>query len=146
ASRSDGRTGLKGGSGGGGSKAAGGAGATSGSYAAAAVAAAEAQEGKPYVRGGNGPDSFDCSGLMVWAYAKAGISLPRTSEEQASAGTDIGTDISNARPGDLIIYFNDAHHVGMYVGGGQIIHAPRPGKSVQYLDATLMPISAIIRI
>ncbi|MGK4579137.1 NlpC/P60 family protein [Kitasatospora sp. HPMI-4] len=144
ASRSDSRTGPNGGSEN--SRTTKGAGTATGSYAAAAVAAAEAEEGKPYERGGVGPDSFDCSGLMVWAYAKAGIALPRTSEEQASAGNNIGTDISNARPGDLIIYFNDHSHVGMYVGGGQIIHAPRPGKSVQYLGATLLPIAAIIRI
>ncbi|KJK59592.1 C40 family peptidase [Saccharothrix sp. ST-888] len=151
ASRDSSRTDLSsGGSGGGsssgGSNAGGSVNAPSGSYAAAAVAAAESQQGKPYLWGAVGPDSFDCSGLMVWAYAKAGVSLPRTSQEQASAGTDVGTDISNARPGDLIIYYSDQHHVGMYVGGGQVIHAPRSGKPVQYMGATLLPISAIIRV
>ncbi|MFE7527656.1 NlpC/P60 family protein [Kitasatospora sp. NPDC057542] len=143
ASRSDSRTGLDSNTN---PKTTKDAGTATGPYAAAAVAAVKAEEGKPYVRGGTGPNSFDCSGLMVWAYAKAGITLPRTSQDQASAGTDIGTDISNARPGDLVIYFNDHSHVGMYVGGGQIIHAPQPGKTVQYLGATVMPIAAIIRI
>ncbi|MGK4583718.1 NlpC/P60 family protein [Kitasatospora sp. HPMI-4] len=152
ASRGDSRTDL--GSGGGGGSSNGGSGkggggsvnAPSGSYAAAAVAAAESQEGKPYLWGAVGPGAFDCSGLMVWSYAKAGVSLPRTSQEQATAGTNVGTNIANARPGDLIIYYDDQHHVGMYVGGGQVIHAPRTGKPVQYMSATALPISAIVRV
>ncbi|MFB7663454.1 NlpC/P60 family protein [Kitasatospora sp. NPDC056138] len=152
-SRADLSSGGSGGSGGsgsssksGGSRAGGSVNVPSGSYAAAAVAAAESQEGKPYLWGATGPDAFDCSGLMQWAYAKAGVSLPRTSQEQASAGTNMGTDISNARPGDLIIFYDDQHHVGMYVGGGQVIHAPRAGKPVQYMSATVLPISAIVRV
>jgi cell wall-associated NlpC family hydrolase len=117
-----------------------------GSHAAAAIAAAESALGSPYVYGAAGPSTFDCSGLMQWAYAKAGVSLPRTSQEQATAGTNMGTDIANAQPGDLIIYFSDMHHVGMYVGGGQIIHAPHTGAVVHYESATVMPIAAIIRV
>ncbi|TQF05767.1 hypothetical protein E6W39_30450 [Kitasatospora acidiphila] len=117
-----------------------------GSHAQAAIAAAESALGSPYVYGAAGPTSFDCSGLMQWAYAKAGVSLPRTSEEQATIGTNVGTDIANAQPGDLIIYFSDMHHVGMYVGGGQIIHAPHTGAVVHYENATVMPIAAIIRV
>ncbi|GAA1968965.1 C40 family peptidase [Kitasatospora viridis] len=115
------------------------------SHAAAAIAAAVSKLGSPYVYGATGPSTFDCSGLMQWAYAQAGVSLPRTSQEQASAGTNIGTDISKAQPGDLIIFFADESHVGMYVGGGQIIHAPHTGAVVRYESATVMQIAAIVR-
>ncbi|MGW2398799.1 NlpC/P60 family protein [Kitasatospora sp. NPDC001664] len=117
-----------------------------GSFAATVVAAAEAQIGKPYGWGDTGPDSFDCSGLMVWSFKKAGISLPRTSQSQAGAGTNIGTNIADAKPGDLIIYYGDRHHVGLYVGGGQIVHAPRTGTLVRHESATVMPINAIVRV
>lgn len=90
--------------------------------AAAAVAAARAALGKPYVWGANGPSGFDCSGLMQWAYARAGVHLPRTSQEQRYAGRQV--PLSQARPGDLVVYRSDASHVGMYVGNGRVIHAP----------------------
>ncbi|WP_371482107.1 NlpC/P60 family protein [Kitasatospora sp. NBC_00315] len=114
--------------------------------AAAAIAAAESKLGSPYVYGATGPSSFDCSGLTGWAYAQAGVTLPRTSQAQASAGTRIGTNIANAQPGDLIIYYSGMTHVGLYVGGGQIIHAPHTGAVVRYESATVMPIAAIVRI
>jgi peptidoglycan DL-endopeptidase CwlO len=117
-----------------------------GSYAAVVIAAAEAQIGKPYGWGATGPSSFDCSGLMVWSFAKAGISLPRTSQSQAGAGQNIGTNIADAKPGDLIIYYGDQHHVGLYVGNGQIVHAPRSGTLVRHESATVMPISRIVRV
>jgi len=115
-------------------------------YAAAAIAAAQSKLGSWYSYGAAGPTTFDCSGLMQWAYAQAGVSLPRTSQSQAGAGTSVGTNIANAQPGDLIIYYSDQHHVGMYVGNGQIIHAPRTGTQVRYESATNMPISKIVRI
>lgn len=115
-------------------------------HAAAAIAAAESKLDSPYVYGATGPGSFDCSGLMQWAYAQAGVSLPRTSQEQASAGTNIGTDIANAQPGDLIIYYSAESHVGMYVGSNLIVHAPHTGAVVRYESATVMPIAAIVRI
>ncbi|MFE0461124.1 NlpC/P60 family protein [Kitasatospora sp. NPDC058965] len=116
-----------------------------GSHAQAAIAAAVSKLGSPYVYGATGPGTFDCSGLTQWAYAQAGVSLPRTSQEQASAGTNVGTNIANAQPGDLIVYFEDMHHVAIYVGGGQIIHAPHTGAVVRYESATVMPIAAIVR-
>ncbi|PYC87806.1 hypothetical protein C7C46_03430 [Streptomyces tateyamensis] len=119
--------------------------AAAGSHAQAAIAAAVSKLGSPYVYGAAGPSAFDCSGLTQWAYAQAGVSLPRTSQEQASAGTNVGTNIANAQPGDLILYFNDLHHVGLYVGGGQILHAPHTGAVVHYESATVMPIAAIVR-
>ncbi|WP_406197812.1 NlpC/P60 family protein [Kitasatospora sp. NBC_01560] len=120
--------------------------AANGSRAAAAIAAAESKLGAPYVYGATGPGSFDCSGLTGWAYAQAGVSLPRTSQQQAGAGTNVGTNIANAQPGDLIIYRSDASHVALYVGGGQVIHAPKPGASVRYETASMLPISAIVRV
>ncbi|MER7706181.1 NlpC/P60 family protein [Kitasatospora sp. NPDC097605] len=120
--------------------------AANGSRAAAAIAAAESKLGAPYVYGATGPNSFDCSGLTGWAYAQAGVSLPRTSQAQATAGTQIGKDISKAQPGDLVIFYGDRHHVGIYVGGGQVIHAPKPGASVRYEAASNMPVNTIVRL
>ncbi|WP_354639745.1 C40 family peptidase [Kitasatospora camelliae] len=117
-----------------------------GSYTAAAIAAAESKLGSWYQYGATGPTVFDCSGLMQWAYNQAGVSLPRTSQSQATAGTNIGTNLADAKPGDLIIFYADRHHVGMYVGNGQIIHAPRTGTQVRYEAATNMPINAIVRV
>ncbi|GGQ49699.1 C40 family peptidase [Kitasatospora griseola] len=115
-------------------------------YAGAAMSAALSKLGSWYSYGAAGPSTFDCSGLMQWAYAQAGVSIPRTSQAQAGAGTNLGTNIANARPGDLIIYYGDQHHVGMYVGNGQIVHAPHTGAQVRYESATVMPITKIVRI
>ncbi|MFJ9346343.1 NlpC/P60 family protein [Streptomyces sp. NPDC101237] len=111
--------------------------------AAAAVAAARAALGRPYVWGANGPSGFDCSGLMQWSYAQAGIHLPRTSQEQRGAGRQV--PLSQAQPGDLVVYRSDASHVGMYVGNGQVIHAPYPGAPVRYDPVGMMPISSVTR-
>lgn len=110
---------------------------------ALAVAAARQMIGAPYVWGATGPNSFDCSGLMQYAYGRAGVSLPRTSQEQMNAGQRVPLD--QARPGDLIIYRGDASHVGMYVGGGQVVHAPYPGARVRYDPVGMMPITAVTR-
>ncbi|MDQ0990428.1 NlpC/P60 family protein [Streptomyces sp. V3I7] len=112
--------------------------------AAAAVAAARSALGRPYVWGASGPSGFDCSGLMQWSYARAGIQLPRTSQEQRFAGRRI--PLAEARPGDLVIYRSDAGHVGMYVGNGQVIHAPHPGAAVRYDPVGMMPVSSVTRV
>ncbi|MGI5483190.1 NlpC/P60 family protein [Streptomyces lavendofoliae] len=112
--------------------------------AAAAVAAARSALGKPYVWGANGPSGFDCSGLMQWSYAQAGVGLPRTSQAQRDAGRHV--PLSEARPGDLVTYRDDASHVGMYVGDGQVVHAPYPGASVRYDPVGMMPVSAVTRV
>ncbi|PZH07036.1 hypothetical protein C1I97_17230 [Streptomyces sp. NTH33] len=96
-----------------------------------AYAAAQSKVGSPYVYGANGPSSFDCSGLTSWAYAQAGIGIPRTSEAQANYGTRIYSQ-SQLQVGDLVFFFNDLHHVGLYAGNGQVLHAPRPGTVVRY--------------
>ncbi|MFD3583784.1 NlpC/P60 family protein [Streptomyces sp. NPDC058683] len=122
------------GSGGGGTKASG--------AAAKAVDFAMAQIGKPYVWGAVGPSSYDCSGLTSTAWAAAGHPIPRTSQAQWQGLTRVG--LASVRPGDLIIYY-DATHVGMYIGGGQIVHAPRPGRTVTIAPAASMPIVGVVR-
>ncbi|MET8568743.1 NlpC/P60 family protein [Streptomyces sp. NPDC004783] len=112
--------------------------------AAAAFAAARSALGKPYIWGANGPSGFDCSGLIQWSYAQAGVGLPRTSQEQRYAGRRI--PLSEARPGDLVAYRDDASHIGMYAGNGQVIHAPRPGAPVRYDPVGMMPVSSVTRI
>ncbi|TGN73974.1 glycoside hydrolase [Streptomyces bauhiniae] len=117
--------------------------ATATSAGARAVAFATAQLGKPYVWGAEGPDSFDCSGLTSQAWADAGTPIPRTSQEQWKQLPHV--DVTEMRPGDLVIYFADATHVGMYVGDGKIIHAPRPGRTVTVAGAGTMPILGVVR-
>ncbi|MDO0926144.1 NlpC/P60 family protein [Streptomyces sp. TG1A-8] len=92
-----------------------------------AVAFARAQIGKPYVWGAAGPGSYDCSGLTQAAWKAAGVALPRTAAGQARAGTAV--TVAEARPGDLV-FFGGAHHVGLYLGGGMMVHAPGPGAYV----------------
>ncbi|MCH5671132.1 C40 family peptidase [Streptomyces gilvus] len=111
--------------------------------AAKAVDFAMAQIGKPYVWGAVGPSSYDCSGLTSTAWAAAGHPIPRTSQAQWQGLTRVS--LSSARPGDLIIYFSDATHVGMYIGGGQIVHAPRPGRTVTTAPAASMPVLGVVR-
>ncbi|MFE7169902.1 NlpC/P60 family protein [Streptomyces sp. NPDC057616] len=111
--------------------------------AANAVDFAMAQIGKPYVWGAVGPSSYDCSGLTSTAWAAAGHPIPRTSQAQWHGLTRVS--LSSARPGDLIIYFGDATHVGMYIGGGRIVHAPRPGRTVTIAPAASMPILGVVR-
>lgn len=93
-----------------------------------AIAFAMAQLGDPYVYGGTGPDSWDCSGLVQAAYAAAGVSLPRVVGPQMAAGRSISS--GDLQPGDLVAY-PSMSHIGIYLGGGKVIHAPRPGKSVE---------------
>ncbi|MEU3414501.1 NlpC/P60 family protein [Streptomyces sp. NPDC006658] len=99
--------------------------------AQAAFSAAQTRLGSPYVYGATGPSSFDCSGLTSWAYAQANVSIPRTSEAQSQIGTRI-TSVNDLKVGDLVFFFNDLHHVGLYAGNGQVLHAPRTGTVVRY--------------
>jgi cell wall-associated NlpC family hydrolase len=115
------------------------------SRAAAAFAAAQSKLGTPYVYGASGPSSFDCSGLTSWAYAQAGVGIPRTSQAQANAGTRIYNQ-SDLRVGDLVIFYGDQHHVGLYAGNGQVIHAPRTGTVVRYESIGNMPFQFGVRI
>ncbi|MFE5113921.1 NlpC/P60 family protein [Streptomyces sp. NPDC056663] len=108
-----------------------------------AIAYASQQLGKPYVWGAEGPDSFDCSGLTSQAWLHAGVAIPRTSEEQWAQLKHV--PVSRMRPGDLIIYYSDAHHVAIYTGGGKIIQAPRTGRPVYVSPAGSMPILGVVR-
>ncbi|MFC8235071.1 NlpC/P60 family protein [Streptomyces sp. NBC_01724] len=108
-----------------------------------AVAFATAQIGKPYVWGAEGPGSYDCSGLTSQAWAAAGRPIPRTSQEQWRQLPHIA--VKDMRPGDLIIYHGDASHVGMYIGDGAIVHAPRPGRNVTLAGAGSMEILGVVR-
>jgi cell wall-associated NlpC family hydrolase len=96
--------------------------------AKAAINFALAQLGDPYVYGGTGPNSWDCSGLVMKAWAAAGVSLPRVVGPQMAATTRV--PMNALQPGDLVAY-GDMSHIGMYLGGGRVVDAPRPGKSVE---------------
>ncbi|MFJ3757196.1 NlpC/P60 family protein [Streptomyces sp. NPDC090080] len=100
-----------------------------GTKAAKAIAFARAQIGKPYVWGATGPGSYDCSGLSQAAWKAAGVSLPRTTYDQVNAGTTVS--LADARPGDLVFFYDDVTHVGIYIGDGMMIHAPKPGAYVR---------------
>ncbi|WP_327694331.1 C40 family peptidase [Streptomyces sp. NBC_00459] len=113
--------------------------------AGSAYAAAQSVIGSPYVYGASGPGSFDCSGLTSWAFAQAGIQIPRTSQEQANAGTRIYSQ-SDLQVGDLVIFYSDHHHVGFYAGNGQVLHAPRSGTVVRYESIDNMPFQFGVRI
>ncbi|MDW4907864.1 NlpC/P60 family protein [Streptomyces sp. ADMS] len=108
-----------------------------------AVEFATDQIGKPYVWGAEGPDSFDCSGMTSAAWAAAGVPIPRTSQQQWAQLPRV--DIQDMRPGDLIVYFDDASHIAMYVGDGAMVHAPRPGRTVTIAGAGSMPILGVVR-
>jgi peptidoglycan DL-endopeptidase CwlO len=97
--------------------------------AAKVLAFAREQIGKPYVWGATGPDSYDCSGLTQAAWKAAGVSLPRTTYDQVNAGTTVS--LTDAQPGDLIFFYDDISHVGIYIGNGMMIHAPKPGAYVR---------------
>jgi peptidoglycan DL-endopeptidase CwlO len=100
--------------------------------ASTVVNAALSRVGLPYVFGAAGPSSFDCSGLMLWAYTKVGINLPHFTGAQY----DMGTRVSRAqlRPGDIVFFYPDIGHNGMYLGGGKMVHAPRSGKNVEVVN------------
>ncbi|MEU5519160.1 NlpC/P60 family protein [Streptomyces sp. NPDC047860] len=94
-----------------------------------ALAFARAQIGKPYVWGATGPGSYDCSGLTQAAWKAAGVTIPRTTYDQVDAGTTV--PVSQAQPGDLVFFYDDITHVGIYIGNGMMIHAPKPGTYVR---------------
>jgi len=107
----------------------------------AALAAAASQLGTPYVWGGSSPGGFDCSGLTMWAWRQAGVSIPRVTYSQRSAGRVV--PISQLQPGDLVFY-NGFSHVAMYAGGGSVIHAPHTGDVVKYASLYMStPILAV---
>ncbi|MFI7365889.1 NlpC/P60 family protein [Streptomyces sp. NPDC050149] len=107
------------------------------------MAFARAQLGKPYVWGATGPASYDCSGLTQAAWKAAGVDIPRTTWDQVNVGTRIATE--DLQPGDLVFFYDDISHVGIYKGDGMMIHAPKPGANVREESIYYMPIYGSVR-
>ncbi|NES15890.1 peptidoglycan endopeptidase [Micromonospora sp. PPF5-17] len=114
------------------------------SAARTAIKTACAQVGDPYVWGATGPNSFDCSGLTQYAYKAAGISLTHFTGAQWNEGRPVSRD--EARPGDLVFFYSDLHHVGLYLGNGLMVHAPRTGKPVQVSKIAYQPVAGFRRV
>jgi peptidoglycan DL-endopeptidase CwlO len=114
--------------------------------AAPVIAFLKAQLGKSYVMGATGPSSYDCSGLAQAAFRQVGISLPRTSQQQSTAGTPV--PVSAVQPGDLLFWggVGSAYHVAVYVGGGMYIDAANPSKGVVEQKMSDWPPSSAVRV
>ena len=116
-----------------------GGGAMTAAQLTAALRAAESKRGLPYVWGAAGPDSFDCSGLVQWSFAQAGVRMPRVAADQARTGPAV--QVSQLEPGDLLFYHTDPtapgyiSHVAIYLGNGWMIQAPQPGLRVEVVPA-----------
>jgi cell wall-associated NlpC family hydrolase len=100
------------------------------------IDAAMAQRGKPYVWAASGPGSFDCSGLTSYAFAAAGVGLPHSSAMQSRMGQAVSRD--QLQPGDLVFFYSPVSHVGIYIGNGQMVHAPTSGDVVKVADIDSM--------
>jgi cell wall-associated NlpC family hydrolase len=100
--------------------------------------------GSPYVWGASGPSSFDCSGLTMWAYKQVGINLPHYTGSQWNAGMHVSR--SQLEPGDLIFFYSDMHHMGMYIGGGRMVHAPHTGDVVKIAPIDGRPFAGAVRV
>ncbi|MGW5848489.1 NlpC/P60 family protein [Streptomyces sp. NPDC055254] len=117
---------------------------TASGRAGAALAAAKTKVGSAYISGNEGPNSFDCSGLTQWAYKQAGIGITRTTWTQAKEGTRISR--SQLQPGDLVFFYGDLHHVGLYAGNNMTLHAANPRGGVKYESMDNMPFQFGVRI
>ncbi|MEJ3655811.1 NlpC/P60 family protein [Actinomycetes bacterium KLBMP 9759] len=100
--------------------------------------------GAPYVWGATGPNAFDCSGLVSWAYKQVGKPLPRTSKAQSQVGTPVSK--ADLRPGDLVFFYKPVSHVGMYIGEGKVVHASTSGSPVKISDMNRMPFNSARRV
>lgn len=109
----------------------------------AIVDAARSKIGAPYGWGATGPNAFDCSGLTSWAYTQAGKDIPRTSQAQAQAGQQVSR--ADMQPGDIIVYYPGATHVGLYVGDGKMVDSLGSGYVVDERPVDYMPIHSIVR-
>ncbi|MGH3736740.1 MAG: NlpC/P60 family protein [Micromonosporaceae bacterium] len=96
-----------------------------------------AQLGEPYSYGAAGPDSWDCSGLVMRAYEQVGVSLPHSSRQQYNSTTRVSR--GELKPGDIVFFYSDLHHDGIYIGDGTVIHAPQPGEYVEKISISAMP-------
>jgi cell wall-associated NlpC family hydrolase len=108
-----------------------------------AVQAALTRIGSPYTWGGSGPNQFDCSGLVMWAFQQAGISLPHSSQALARGGQSV--DMSQMQPGDVVTYYSDASHAAIYIGDGMMVHASTYGTPVQVAPVNNAPIHNVRR-
>jgi cell wall-associated NlpC family hydrolase len=108
-----------------------------------AVQAALTRIGSPYSWGAAGPGAFDCSGLVMWAFGQAGLNLPHSSQALAQGGQPVSMD--QMQPGDLITYYSDASHVGIYIGDGMMVHASTYGTPVRVAPVTNAPIHNVRR-
>jgi peptidoglycan DL-endopeptidase CwlO len=111
---------------------------------ATAVDHALGKIGSPYRYGATGPNAFDCSGLVSWAFKKAGVSLPRTSRAMSRVGTPVSRD--QLRPGDLVFFYKPVSHVGIYLGDGKIVHASSRKSPVKISDMGRMKFNSARRI
>lgn len=107
------------------------------------VDAAMSKRGSAYVYGAAGPNTFDCSGLVQWAYGQAGKSIPRISSAQIYGGTPV--PLNALQPGDIVGFYNGISHVGIYIGGGQVVHSPEAGDVVKVTPLSAMPAVAAAR-
>lgn len=112
-------------------------------HAGTVIQAALSRIGSPYVWGGSGPGSFDCSGLVMWSFQQAGIALPHSSQALAAGGQPVSMD--QIQPGDLVTYYSDASHVGIYIGDGMMVHASTYGTPVRVAPVNNAPIYNIRR-
>ncbi|MBX7431649.1 peptidoglycan hydrolase RipC [Mycobacterium sp. Y57] len=107
------------------------------------IQAALSRIGSPYSWGGSGPNAFDCSGLVMWSFQQAGISLPHSSQALARGGQPVSMD--QMQPGDLVTYYSDASHVGIYIGDGMMVHASTYGTPVRVAPVNNAPIYNVRR-
>ncbi|MFV2104578.1 NlpC/P60 family protein [Micromonospora sp. LOL_024] len=114
-----------------------------GGPAGEAVTFACAQIGKPYSWGAEGPNAYDCSGLILAAWARAGVALPHNAARQRQVTASVSRRA--LRPGDLVFYYRDLHHVGLYVGGGWVVHASRAGQPVKMKQLDSSPVHSFGR-
>ncbi|WP_238886342.1 peptidoglycan hydrolase RipC [Mycobacterium sp. IDR2000157661] len=115
----------------------------SGGHSATVIQAALSRIGSPYSWGGSGPNAFDCSGLVQWAFQQAGISLPHSSQALASGGQPVSTD--QMQPGDVVNYYSDASHTAIYIGDGMMVHASTYGTPVRVAPVDNAPIYNVRR-
>ncbi|MGH3715375.1 MAG: NlpC/P60 family protein [Micromonosporaceae bacterium] len=108
-----------------------------GGKAQAVVDFAYAQLGEPYEYGAAGPGSWDCSGLVMGSYNQAGVSLPHSARQQYSSTNRVNR--SDLKPGDIVFFYDDLHHDGIYIGNNMLIHAPQPGEYVEKISMDAMP-------
>ena len=114
-----------------------------GNEVAVVIQAALSRIGSPYSWGASGPNAFDCSGLVMWSFQQAGVSLPHSSQALAAGGVPVS--MSDMQPGDLVTYSSDASHVAIYIGDGMMVHASTYGTPVRVAPVGDAPIYNVRR-